>query len=174
MVKKLDFISLILFLIPIYVANAVPVLLGGGAALDFNLKWSDGQRIFGDSKTIRGFFAGVFGGTLAGLIISQYCLLPFFATLQSQAYGVFALSLGTMAGDALGSFVKRRFKVGSGKPFFLDSIMFVVFALAFVYPFAQLSLYEPLNILFFLVLTVILHPLTNFIANRAGLKNVPW
>ncbi|NYZ77769.1 CDP-2,3-bis-(O-geranylgeranyl)-sn-glycerol synthase [Candidatus Micrarchaeota archaeon] len=170
----MDFISLVLFLIPVYVANAVPVILGGGTPLDFGAKWNDGRRIFGDSKTVRGFFAGVFGGTLAGMIIAQFYLLPFFATVQLQVLGAFMLSLGTMSGDALGSFVKRRSGVGSGKPFFLDSIMFILFALAFVYPFAQLTLYEPLNIIFFLLLTALLHPLTNFIANRAGLKNVPW
>lgn len=165
---------LILFLIPIYVANAIPVVLGGGKPLDLGAKWLDGKRIFGKSKTIRGFIAGVFGGALAGLIISQYYLLPFFNSMQLQVFGVFALSLGTMVGDAFGSFVKRRFWVDSGKPFFFDSIMFLVFALLFVYPYADISVYEPLNILFFLFLTVILHPLTNFIANRAGLKNVPW
>ena len=170
----MDWVSLILFLIPVYVANAIPVVLGGGEPLDGGAKWSDGRSVFGKSKTKRGFAAGVFGGTLAGLIISRYYLLPYFGTVELQAFGVFALSLGTMVGDSLGSFVKRRSGVGSGKPFFLDSIMFLVFALFFVYPFADLSLYQPLNILFFLFLTVILHPLTNFIANRAGLKNVPW
>ena len=172
--KNLDFVSLILFLIPMYIANAIPVLLGGGKSLDLGANWSDGRRIFGKSKTVRGFIAGVFGGTLAGIIISQYYLLPFFDSVELQMVGVFSLSLGTMIGDAVGSFVKRRFGVDSGKPFFLDSIMFLIFALILVYPFANAALYEPLNILFFLVLTVVLHPLTNFIANRAGLKNVPW
>jgi CDP-2,3-bis-(O-geranylgeranyl)-sn-glycerol synthase len=170
----MDFVSLILFLIPIYIANAIPVVLGGGKPLDFGAKWSDGKPLFGNGKTIRGFIAGVFGGTLTGIIISQYYLLPFFNSIELQIVGMFSLSLGTMIGDAGGSFVKRRFGVDSGKPFFLDSLMFLVFALALVYPFADPSLYEPLNILFFLVLTIVLHPLTNFIANRAGLKNVQW
>jgi len=170
----LDYIMLILFLIPIYVANATPVVLGGGAPLDFGMKWSDGRRVFGDSKTIRGFFAGIFGGTLAGLIVASFYPLVFFDSVKTQIIGALMLSLGTMVGDAFGSFVKRRADVDSGKPFFLDSIMFIVFALAFVYPYANISLYDPFNILFFLSLTVILHPLTNFIANRAGLKNVPW
>ncbi len=157
-----------------YIANAIPVVLGGGKPLDFGIKWIDGRALFGKSKTIRGFIAGVFGGTLAGFIISHYYILPFFDCFEVQMFGVFMISLGTMVGDAFGSFIKRRFGVDSGKPFFLDSLMFLVFALIFVYPFANLSLYEPLNIIFFLVLTVILHPLTNFIANRVGLKNVPW
>ena len=170
----MDFVSLILFLIPMYIANAIPVILGGGKPLDLGMEWIDGKRVFGESKTIRGFVAGIFVGTLAGIVISQYYLLPFFGNTELQILGFFMLSLGTMVGDALGSFVKRRFSVGSGKPFFLDSIMFLIFALVFVYPFADISLYEPLNVAFFLLLTVVLHPLTNFIANRAGLKNVPW
>ncbi len=170
----MDLVSLVLFLIPIYVANAVPVVLGGGKPLDFGVKWIDKKPLFGNGKTVRGFVAGVFGGTLAGIIIAQFYLIPFFAGMEMQFLGAFALSLGTMLGDAAGSFVKRRFGVDSGKPFFLDSIMFLVFALVLVYPFAELSLYELPNLLFFLVLTIVLHPLTNFIANRAGLKNVPW
>jgi hypothetical protein len=64
--------------------------------------------------------------------------------------------------------------VGSGRPFFLDTIMFLVVALALVFPLARTGLYEPLNIVFFAGLTLVLHPLTNMLANRAGLKNVPW
>lgn len=169
-----DLISLILFLIPMYVANAIPVVLGGGKQLDFGAKWFDGRAFFGKSKTVRGFIAGVFGGTLAGFIITHYYILPFFGSFETQMYGVFMLSLGTMVGDAVGSFIKRRFGVDSGKPFFLDSLMFLVFALLFVYPFAEPSLYGLWNMVFFLILTVILHPLANFIANRVGLKNVPW
>lgn len=168
-----DLISLILFLIPVYIANATPVVLGGGKPLDFGIKL-DGKELLGKNKTIRGFIAGVFGGALAGLIIANFYLLPYFDSLQLQITGVFALSIGVMIGDAVGSFIKRRFGVGSGKPFILDSVLFLVFALVFVYPFANLSLYEPLNLIFFLVLTVILHPLTNMFANKVGLKNVPW
>jgi CDP-2,3-bis-(O-geranylgeranyl)-sn-glycerol synthase len=84
------------------------------------------------------------------------------------------LSFGTLAGDALGSFIKRRFGVGSGRPFVLDTIMFLIVAMALVYPLAQPALYELPNLVFFAALTLILHPLTNMLANRAGLKNVPW
>jgi CDP-2,3-bis-(O-geranylgeranyl)-sn-glycerol synthase len=84
------------------------------------------------------------------------------------------MALGTMTGDALGSFIKRRARVASGRPFVLDSILFLVTALVFVMPLASGSLFEPANLLFFAILTLILHPLTNFLANRAGLKKVPW
>jgi CDP-diglyceride synthetase len=79
-----------------------------------------------------------------------------------------------MCGDAFGSFVKRRIKYERGKSFFPDTFLFVVFALVFVIPFVLKAVYEPINLVFFIGLTLILHPLFNIIANRARLKKVPW
>lgn len=167
-------LDLLAFLVPIYVANSSPVVLGGGAPLDFGRTLQDGERVLGDGKTIRGFVAGTLAGTFAGGLVSLFYLLPFFPNQLTQFAAGFAMSLGTLCGDALGSFVKRRMHVGSGRPFVPDTILFLVVALAFAAPFASPSLFEPLNLLFFAILTLILHPLTNFLANRAGLKNVPW
>lgn len=167
-------LDLLVFLIPVYVANAVPVVLGGGAPLDSGITLRDGERLLGSGKTLRGFVAGVLGGTVAGGIVAVLYTLPFFASPQQQFAASFMLALGTMCGDALGSFIKRRAHVGSGKPFVLDTFFFLLVALAFVFPFAGNRLYDPLNLLFMLGLTLILHPLTNAIANRAGLKKVPW
>jgi len=167
-------LDLILFLLPIYVANAIPVVLGGGAPLDLGATLGDNQRLLGDSKTIRGFIAGMVAGTATGGVIALVYRLPFFPDPRMQFLGGFIVALGTMCGDAMGSFIKRRSKVGSGRPFVLDSILFIVVALVLVYPLALPGLYDFGNLVFFLVLTIILHPLTNMIANRAGLKNVPW
>jgi hypothetical protein len=41
-------------------------------------------------------------------------------------------------------------------------------------PFASVSLFDPMNLLFFLALTLVLHPFMNMVANRVGLKKVPW
>jgi len=166
--------DLLLFLLPIYAANAVPVVLGGGAPLDFGLKLPDQERLLGDSKTVRGFLAGILAGTIVAGAISLYYPLPFFADQKIQFIAGALASVGTMGGDALGSLIKRRFKVGSGKPFILDSIFFLILSLLFVFPLADLRLYEIGNVAFFVALTLVLHPLTNMIANKAGLKNVPW
>ena len=166
--------DLLIFLVPIYIANAIPVVLGGGMPLDFGLVLPDCERLFGKGKTIRGFIAGVLGGTAAGGLVAMIYVLPFFAGPQQQFIASFVLALGTMTGDAVGSFVKRRAHVDSGRPFVLDTLFFLVMALIFVYPVANGSLYEPFDLAFMLILTVILHPLTNAIANRAGLKKVPW
>ncbi len=167
-------LDLLIFLIPIYVANSSPVVLGGGMPLDFGLKLPDGNRVLGDGKTIRGFLGGTLAGTVAGGITAMIYPLPFFSTPTLQFYGAFVLAFGTLAGDAAGSFIKRRSGIGSGRPFFLDTITFLIVALAIAYPLVSPSLYDPLNLAFFAALTVVIHPLANFLANRAGLKNVPW
>lgn len=170
----MDFLALLLFLIPIYIANSSPVILGGGIAIDLGEKFFDKKRILGKGKTVRGFLAGVACGTVAGVLIAMIYPLEFFSSTASQMMGAFAVSLGTMAGDSFGSFLKRRFSIASGKPFIVDTVLFLAVALVFVYPFAEASLYTLENILFMFTLTVIMHPTANLVANKMGLKNVPW
>lgn len=169
-----ELLDLLVFLIPIYVANASPVVLGGGAPLDFGASMPDGKRLLGDGKTIRGFVGGTLAGTVAGGLVALAYHLPFFPDQTTQFIAAFVLAFGTLSGDAVGSLIKRRFGVGSGRPFVLDTIMFLVVALALVYPLAKPELYEPMALAFFLGLTLIMHPFMNMVANKAGLKNVPW
>jgi CDP-2,3-bis-(O-geranylgeranyl)-sn-glycerol synthase len=169
----MDFLALLIFIIPCYVANAAPVLLGGGQPLDFGASFSDGRRILGDAKTVRGFVGGVAAGTVAAGILALYFPLPVFISAWGQFLSGFLLSLGALLGDALGSFVKRRAGIGPGKPFFLDQVGFVVVGLALAYPVAYM-LYSPEGVLFLLVLSWLLHIVTNAAANRFGLKPVPW
>ncbi|MGC8850410.1 MAG: CDP-archaeol synthase, partial [Candidatus Bathyarchaeia archaeon] len=58
------------FILPVYVSNASPVILGGGAPLDFGKKFIDGRPIFGPNKTFRGFTGGVFAGWVTSAILS--------------------------------------------------------------------------------------------------------
>lgn len=167
-------LELLLFILPAYFANAVPVLLGGGTPLDFGKSLSDGERIFGNGKTIRGFIAGVAAGTMVAALLALNIRIGFFDSAHAQFFAGFGLAFGTMIGDALGSFAKRRMHFKPGKPFLPDSIIFVLVALLFAYPFTDKALYSIFNIGFLLLLTVVMHPLSNFIANRTGLKKVPW
>ena len=64
--------------LPTWIANAAPVFLGGGKPIDGGRVLKDGNRLFGDGKTIRGFIAGIIFGTLTGLLQS------ILATLLSQ------------------------------------------------------------------------------------------
>ncbi len=170
----IDILSLILFILPSYVANAVPVVLGGGTALDLEKKLYDGQRIFGKGKTIRGFVAGVATGTLVAAILANGIRISFFDSKESQFLAGFMLAFGTMLGDALGSFIKRRMKIKQGSPFLLDTFLFVIIAMALAYHFTLPKFYQLENVLILIGLTLILHPLTNVFANRVGLKKVPW
>ncbi|RLG70583.1 MAG: CDP-2,3-bis-(O-geranylgeranyl)-sn-glycerol synthase, partial [Methanobacteriota archaeon] len=113
------------FIAPAYVANPVPVLLGGGTPVDLGHNFWDGKRIFGDGKTWRGLVAGITAGTIVGFV--QGRLLPGFL-----------LGLGAMGGDLAGSFVKRRLGVARGSPTpGVDQLDFLVGALLLV------SLVEP-------------------------------
>lgn len=167
-------LDLLAFLLPIYIANSSPVVLGGGTPLDLGLGLPDGRRLLGDGKTLRGFVGGVLAGTVAGGLIATVYLLPYFTDAQGQFIGAFALSLGALCGDALGSFIKRRVGIGAGKQFMPDTVIFLAIALIFVFPVSKVMLYDPLNLIFFFSLTIIMHPLSNAIANRFGLKKVPW
>ncbi|MBU0586069.1 CDP-2,3-bis-(O-geranylgeranyl)-sn-glycerol synthase [Candidatus Micrarchaeota archaeon] len=168
------FINLVIFVLPAYIANALPVLLGGGIAMDFGRKFSDGKRILGNGKTIMGFLGGVVSGICAGGVISYYYLLPFFPDVKTQFICFAFMSLGTMIGDALGSFMKRRMGMDDGKPFVLDQLMFLAVALVFAMPFVSLEVYDIVPLIFLFAMTYFLHLGSNSIANRLGWKKVPW
>src|SRR6266566_3385008 len=87
--------SALLFIGPSYVANAAPLLFGGGPTLDGGRKLSDGQPIFGSHKTIRGVFAGIVAGTIVGW--GEALVDP------RLVVGGFMISLGAVLGDLLGS-----------------------------------------------------------------------
>jgi CDP-2,3-bis-(O-geranylgeranyl)-sn-glycerol synthase len=170
-------LSLILFILPSYFANSTPVLLGGGRPLDLGKKLSDGQRIFGNGKTIRGFFSGIFAALLVGAI--EALLLPstpfnLYPAPSTYILAAFLLGVGTMAGDVAGSFIKRRQKVAQGKPSLLmDQLMFLFFALLFAYPLAA-HLLSLEAVAFLAVLTYFVHVGANVVAHYWGLKKVPW
>lgn len=167
-------ISLLLFIFPAYVANAIPVLLGGGMKLDFERKFPDGRRILGDGKTIRGFFAGVFGGIVAGGALTYFYIVPLFPDANTQFTAFALMSVGTMVGDSLGSFLKRRLGIEPGTSFIADQLMFLVVALIFAIPFVSSEVYSIYPLAFLFVVTYVLHLGANFVANRLGWKKVPW
>ena len=64
--------------------------------------------------------------------------------------------------------------VAQGKPSVLmDQLMFLLFAFLFSYPLAQ-HLLSLEAVLFLAVLTYFVHSGANVLANRLGLKKVPW
>ncbi len=176
-----DVLKTIWLLLPAYTPNNFAVLFGGGTPLDFGKKFVDGKRILGDGKTIRGFVAGVLGGVIVGhlqLLIERTFGFRIYSSLPYDRFSllVFLLALGAMTGDALGSFVKRRFGVERGRCFpVLDQLTFLLVA----YAFASLSpafgvLFTPKILLIGIIITPVLHLGVNVIAYVLKLKEVPW
>ena len=59
----------IVFIMPGYIADAMMVVVGGGAPLDGGKNAKDGRRLFGSGKTKRGFILGPLFGAVIALII---------------------------------------------------------------------------------------------------------
>jgi CDP-2,3-bis-(O-geranylgeranyl)-sn-glycerol synthase len=154
------------FIFPAYVANAAPVLAGGGRPLDCGKSFLDGRPVFGKNKTIRGFFFGFVMGTVAGVAES-------FVFGYPLSFG-FILSLGALLGDLSGAFLKRRLDLAPGELLpVVDQVDFVVGALVFSLPISLQWLSWELT-LAVLMITPPLHLLTNFGAYKLGLKRNPW
>lgn len=166
---------LIAYIFPAYLANAVPVVFGGGAKIDGGRNWKDGRRLLGDGKTINGFLSGVALGTLAGAVLAIAIPAYFMplASLEGKILASFLLALGALCGDLAGSFLKRRMNIARGQPSLLmDQLLFLFFALGFsaaAYPLPGL-----IELAFLVVLTFVLHIFFNFLAHRLKLKSVPW
>ena len=154
----------LIFIFPAYVANAVPVIFGGGQPLDFGKSFKDGQPIFGSHKTLRGFLAGLIIGTLVGigenLVFNNYNLMLGFM-----------LALGALVGDLGGAFVKRRLDLPPGVSLpIIDQIGFVLCALLFSLLIAPPT---PTMALTVLVITIPIHLLTNLLAYLTHMKKKP-
>jgi len=152
-------LSALWFILPAYVANGAPVMLGGGTPIDLGRKFLDGKRILGDGKTFKGFFAGVLTGTFIG-------------TLQGRLVLGFFLSIGALVGDMAGSFVKRRLNIkrGDSAPL-LDQLDFILGAVLFSLIFARNYVATDI-IVTALLITPVLHLLANRVTYKVGYKDV--
>ena len=173
------------FGLPAWIANATPVLGGGGRAIDGGRCYSDGRRILGDGKTIRGFIVGIIFGSLVGL--GQMLAAPYLHPLLAQFVTVtpemelvlymqlpvaILMSFGALTGDIVGSFIKRRVNVKSGNPSpFMDQLGFILMALIFAYPLIQP---EPIYVVILILVTLGIHWISNVLGYLLGLKKNPW
>ncbi len=93
---------------------------------------------------------------------------------------IFLCSYGACFGDLIGSFLKRRFDIESGKPFWIvDQLDFAVFSILFAsLPalfFPNQFLILDINIFIsLLILTPAVSIIANTIAYLIGVKDVPW
>ncbi len=156
---------------PAYMANGMPLLLGGVPrhAVDRGLSLPDGERVFGDGKTMEGLAVGISFGVLTGLAEGIITGRLGFYLLAG-----FALGLGAMLGDLVGSFIKRRLKMKWGKPLpLMDQLSFLAGALL-VYGLILPDWPTLPQLAVLVTATLILHVSTNLFAFIFGLKHVPW
>ena len=173
--------------LPAMLPNSAAVVFGGGTPVDFGRSWK-GKRILGDGKTWRGFFGGGLSGIFFGLILVgiSYIFDPdnlFGYGEIWKALGIITcLSFGSLLGDMLGSFIKRRLSIERGqKAPILDQFDFVIGAFlltAVIFPHWVFDTYiegwHILALVFVLLMTLLLHRVMNIIGYKAGLKEVPW
>ena len=183
-------LSVLWLLLPAYVANAIATIpKGRGPPMDFGRSWpGDGRRVLGPSKTWSGFLFGGFVAMPVGLLEAWLILLappnlklvPVLAPSVDAAIPLVALlTFGAMAGDALGSFLKRRLGRASGaRTIFLDQLPFVLVPILVglaLYPGVFVGVFVSwTGVFWLLVYTLGLHAFFNWVGYRAGLKKVPW
>ncbi len=180
-ITMIDFetmIYLFLFIIPAYIANSSPVILGGLYPIDSGKLFFDKKRIFGDGKTWFGLIGGFFCGVLSSILLYELLSSSSFDLFASKPHYYLAvgilLSAGTLMGDLFGSFLKRRFGARWGESTFLDQLTFLAGALLFCYPLGFTIIYQPLNVLFLVIFTYFIHRFANTFAHYIGIKKVPW
>ena len=166
-------LQILWFLAPAYIANGAPVIIKGHTPIDRG-KYLGKERILGDGKTIEGFIGGALSGILTGLIllfIQEW--LPISPTFKHNIFTILLLSIGAVSGDVLGSFIKRRLKIKRGAPCplldQLDFLLFPLLVLMLTGKIFNLKIY-----LIMIILTIVLHVTTNYIAYKLKLKDVPW
>ena len=197
-----DFLVLLglsmLFIGPAYIANAMMVFTSDGKPLDGGKNFIDGKRLFGKTKTRGGFIGGcLFGFLFASLFFWLfyffYPAIGEFARTQQDFLNLIDLKLiedflhpeplvvfirsvfcgiGAPIGDLVGSFMKRRFSIGSGQPFWLvDQLDFIIISILLNY------FWFPLDFYIILLLTLISPSIALFANNVAyylGRKKEPW
>lgn len=174
-------VTTLYFILPAYFSNGSGLLFGGGLPLDLGKSDKNGVRWVGDGVTWRGFIAGTLVGTLAGAVqgyfgpyiianFGQFIITPIAPNISQGIIIGFLLGFGALLGDAIGSFLKRRIGIGRGEPApILDQLDFIIVALILVSLVVKLNL---ITVVLAIILTLIIHLLTNTIAYLLGIKDV--
>ena len=162
-------------MLPAYITNASAAFFGGKIPIDRGVHLC-GNRLLGDGKTYEGLFKGCSAGFLCGLL--QHLYNGSFGSSPRFIIVLLALSAGAMLGDIMGSFVKRRLGLRRGAPLpVVDQLDFVGGAWLLLFIVARdwfSSNFSAEVMVVVIVITPLLHLLTNFIGFKLGMKEVPW
>ena len=165
------------------VPNPAAVIFGGGPPIDGGATWRDGRRLFGEGKTVRGFILGVLAGVAVGgveALGADVRRLDLHLELPPPPYHHHRHRLcGRRSPRGSGkSFVKRRIGKGQGDPWpVADQYDLVVGAFLLTALVAPQWLLQNITLpvlIWILVLTPVLHRVTNIAGHRLGVKRVPW
>ena len=174
-------VEAIWLILPAYAANGLAALAGKKK----NLHPVDGgrsflgKRLFGDGKSWEGLVLGTLVGVLIALVeLLAFPYLPWelspvpLVIVPMSLYLGFLLGFGSMAGDLAGSFIKRRFGIGRGRPApLLDQEDFLLGALLF----ASLAITIKIEwAILLLVVTPLIHWFANYIGYLLHIKRTPW
>ena len=174
-------VEAIWLILPAYAANGLTPIVGlrkGLHPIDAGRKlW--GQPLFGQGKTWEGLLFGTLIGGLIGLVqMLAYPYLPFYDSPvllnivpMSMILGL-VLGFGAMCGDLMGSFLKRRMKIGRGKSApVLDQEDFLAGALVFSLLLVRLDWDW---VILLAVITPVIHIVANGIGYVLKVKKQPW
>jgi len=163
-------IIFLLYIIPLYIANATPILIHGKVPLDLNKKLF-GRPLFGKGKTIIGTVSGIAAGIIAGGLILVF--FPYSLLVIPNYFGLaFALAFGAILGDLAKSFFKRRFGIKSGERWELaDQLDFIIGGIVVS---SLIRIPELWLVIVLLVATFFIHKGSNWVAHKLKLKKVPW
>ena len=178
-------------IIPVYVANASAVVVGGGIPIDFGKFSKDGKRLLGDGKTWRGLLSGTFIGMTAGfgLVVAvsyinstdfKFLNLTNFEGFPIMFAIIFSLCFGALIGDISESYFKRRIGRDRGQDWIpFDQIDFILgaiisnFLISCILQILGILKYNwfienlfPWHVLFLLFITPFIHITANFIHKK--------
>ena len=167
-------------MLPAYFANMAPVMVKKinlfVFPIDFN-KQINNKPVLGKNKTFRGLIFGV----IFAIVISYLQFLMYnagffrnvsFMNYQNWLLFGFLMGLGTLTGDSVKSFFKRRVNIKPGDKFVpFDQIDFIIGASVFILPVFGLTW----KIFFVsLFLSLILDIIVNHLAFYLKIRNEKW
>ncbi len=170
-------IEIIWFFLPAGVANIAAAVSRFLPILNYPVDFHQtfyGRPIFGAHKTYRGLFFGLLAAII--FVYIQRWLAPALANYNLIDYGRadiwllgLLMGLGVMLGDLARSFIKRRFGLPPGRPWFpWDQLDWIIGAIIFVYWYRPLSAEMIIGAV---IIALILHPLVNYLCYLAKIQD---
>lgn len=179
-IVQLQMSYFLVLLLPAYFSNMfaywsskIKFLKPLGKPVDLNLKWLDGSRLLGDSKTFRGILSGAALAIFVAYVTYVLSLnfgYKVYSSLEEALFFGFVAGAGALLGDLVRSFLKRRLNMLTGENWLLfDDLDFVVGSLLLL----NIYIKFPLNfVVLVLIGTIPLRLLTHIIDFKLKAKKV--